>query len=65
MFHLSFDHYVSIHVTFKSDLEMKRAVFMFCAGLGVQLVGGGARYVVQDDDQGLQQTTDLGSIQLQ
>ena len=44
---------------------MKRAVFMICAGLGVQLVGGGARYVVQDGDQGLQQTTDLGSIQLQ
>ena len=37
---------------------------MFCAGLGVQLVGGGARYVGQEDDQGLPQT-DLGSIQLQ
>ena len=29
---------------------------MFCAGLGVQLVGDGAQHVGQDDDQGLQQT---------
>ena len=45
-----------IHLTFTSDLEMKRCVCMFCAGLGVQLVGDGAQHVGQDDDQGLQQT---------